>query len=416
MGEMFRNSDVTGIVTFVNVAVTSQMRSLPRLQCKARSLKLRMAFGGLMRRVWLGLLAGLLLFPAAPRAQRRPWFFIAFPRALLVIGISTLSSTMALSGFDEGVTDYRAGNYKNAFKEWTEAAQDGDPDAQYNIGCLYVRGEGVPKNLAWATDWFQRAADQGDIDAATWLLFANPLTDDSRKKYFSAKYKPSDKFHITFVGQRSDGKITRRPCKTDEKDGAEIEFETGLMFENGLPGYPKNDKQAAEWYRKASDRNFAEAQTHLAYMYTDGRGVEKNQTEAGQLFRRAAEQGNARAQAALGLFYANGSFGFAKDPVLGYALISHAADAGDELGRNCLSKVVALMSVEQFSKGQTLAKEWKANAPWPPKITERMRSLDSALARLAPVLLGALGTLLFMIVIVIIALRIEKPRANAGHH
>jgi Sel1 repeat len=95
----------------------------------------------------------------------------------------------------------RTGDYTDAFKQWTEAAQQGDVDAQYNLGCLYVRGEGVPQNKASAADWLQRAADQGDVDAATWLLFANPITDDRRKEFFSRKLKPSDRFRLTFAVQ-----------------------------------------------------------------------------------------------------------------------------------------------------------------------------------------------------------------------
>lgn len=263
---------------------------------------------------------------------------------------------MALSGFDEGVADYRGGNYKDAFKEWSEAAQQGDADAQYDLGCLYVRGEGTPQDGASAKEWLQRAADQGDLDAATWLLFANPMTDERRKNFFSMKLNPNSKFHITFVAQGTDGKMSW-PCATDEKDGAKIEFETGLMFENGIAGHPRDDKQAAEWYRRASDRNFADAQTRLAYMYTDGRGVEQDLIEAGRLFFKAAEHGNALAQANLGAFYSNGSFGFAKDPVLGYVFVSHAADTGNKLAKDYLPKLVAVMSVPDFFEGQTLAKE-----------------------------------------------------------
>jgi uncharacterized protein len=125
------------------------------------------------------------------------------------------------------VASYRAGNYTDAFKEWTEAAQQGDVDAQYNLGCLYVRGEGVPQNGAWAIDWLQRAADQGDVDAATWLLFSSLITDDRRKQFFSRRLKLTDRFRLTFVVQLSDGRIHRRPCSTDEKDGAQIEFSLG---------------------------------------------------------------------------------------------------------------------------------------------------------------------------------------------
>jgi len=42
---------------------------------------------------------------------------------------------------------------------------------------------------------------------------------------------------------------------------AAIEFKIGVMYENGGMGLPQDDKQAAEWYRRASERNFADAQT-----------------------------------------------------------------------------------------------------------------------------------------------------------
>jgi TPR repeat protein len=252
------------------------------------------------------------MHPSLASPARWPWFSTALPRALLAILISAFSSTMAFSGFDEGVADYRAGNYKDAFWEWNEAAQQGDADAQYNLGCLYDRGEGTPQDRASAQRWLQRAADQGDIDAATWLLFVNPQTDEDRKKFFSMRFNPNSKFHITFAAQQRDGHVMRWSCKTDEKDGAQIEFAMGLMFEKGGMGPPQDEKQAAEWYRRASDRDFADAQTQLAYMYTDGRGVEQDLTEAGRLFFKAAEHGNATAQVNLGTFYSNGSFGFAK--------------------------------------------------------------------------------------------------------
>jgi TPR repeat protein len=300
--------------------------------------------------------------------KRRPWVSTAFPRTLLAIVISTFSSTIALSGFDEGVADYRVGNYKDAFKEWTEAAQQGDVDAQYNLGCLYVRGEGVPQNRALAIEWFQRAADQDELDATTWLFNANPQSDDSRKRFFSKKLKSSGKFHITFVAQRSDGLAMRWPCATDQKDGALIEFKIGVMYENGGMGLPQDDKQAAEWYRRASERNFADAQTKLAYLYAAGRGVEQSQVEAGRLFRRAAEQGNATAQANLGAIY------FAKDMIIAYVLISHAADAGNKLALSSLPELKAHLSPDQLLEGQRLAEKWKGNVQWPPEIAERLGS------------------------------------------
>jgi len=41
------------------------------------------------------------------------------------------------------------------------AAEQGDADAQYNLGWMYVKGEGVPQNYKTAVKWYTLAAEQG---------------------------------------------------------------------------------------------------------------------------------------------------------------------------------------------------------------------------------------------------------------
>lgn len=40
-------------------------------------------------------------------------------------------------------------------------AQEGDPDAQYNLGYMYENGLGVPKDENKALELYQKAADKG---------------------------------------------------------------------------------------------------------------------------------------------------------------------------------------------------------------------------------------------------------------
>jgi len=40
-------------------------------------------------------------------------------------------------------------------------AQEGDPDAQYNLAYMYENGLGVPKNETKALELYQQAADRG---------------------------------------------------------------------------------------------------------------------------------------------------------------------------------------------------------------------------------------------------------------
>ncbi len=44
---------------------------------------------------------------------------------------------------------------------YRKAADQGNADAQNNIGTLYRNGQGVKQNNAEAKVWFQKAADQG---------------------------------------------------------------------------------------------------------------------------------------------------------------------------------------------------------------------------------------------------------------
>ena len=49
------------------------------------------------------------------------------------------------------------------------AAEQGNPNAQYNLGKLYYRGQGMPRNYDLAADWLQKAADQDHLKAINHL-------------------------------------------------------------------------------------------------------------------------------------------------------------------------------------------------------------------------------------------------------
>lgn len=69
------------------------------------------------------------------------------------------------AGFQEGLKAYYVLDYRTALEEWLPAAEQGDRRAQYQIGVLYYRGQGVPQDFAEAAKWFRRAAERGDADA-----------------------------------------------------------------------------------------------------------------------------------------------------------------------------------------------------------------------------------------------------------
>jgi TPR repeat protein len=44
---------------------------------------------------------------------------------------------------------------------WRSLAEQGDAYAQYNLGNMYMKGEGVPQDYAEAVKWYRLAAKQG---------------------------------------------------------------------------------------------------------------------------------------------------------------------------------------------------------------------------------------------------------------
>ena len=110
-------------------------------------------------------------------------------------------------------------------------------------------------------------------------------------------------------------------------------YETGFDFHYGKNGKTKDDIKAVEWFRKAADQGFAEAQAQLGYMYLYGYGVKKDHAEAIKWYRLAAEQENASAQNQLGFMYLNG-YGVDKDYAEAIVWYLKAAEQGHPSGQN----------------------------------------------------------------------------------
>lgn len=55
--------------------------------------------------------------------------------------------------------------FQQAAALFRQAAELGDPEAQYNLGLLYMEGNGLKKDEKIAAGWIQKAADQGHNEA-----------------------------------------------------------------------------------------------------------------------------------------------------------------------------------------------------------------------------------------------------------
>ena len=78
-----------------------------------------------------------------------------------------------------GKRAYQQKDYAAAFKELTPLADKGDPDAQFIVGKMYWRGEGVLKDLNQGMKYFKRSAEQGNADAQFFMgsIYVLPHTN-----------------------------------------------------------------------------------------------------------------------------------------------------------------------------------------------------------------------------------------------
>lgn len=93
--------------------------------------------------------------------------------AVLVAFLAVPASAQSVKA---GIDAWQRADYAGAVAIWRPLAQQGDPEAAFNLGQAYRLGRGVPLDLGAAQMWYQRAADKGSVDAQTnlgLLLFQN---------------------------------------------------------------------------------------------------------------------------------------------------------------------------------------------------------------------------------------------------
>ena len=85
-------------------------------------------------------------------------------RIIAAMLLSAVWST-AMADVAAGAQAYKRGDYATALREWRPLAEQGDANAQYNLGVMYRNGEGVPEDDRQAAFWYRKAAEQGDASA-----------------------------------------------------------------------------------------------------------------------------------------------------------------------------------------------------------------------------------------------------------
>ncbi len=162
-----------------------------------------------------------------------------------------------------------------------QQARAGSASAQFILGTRYYSGqEGLPKSLAQAVEWWQRAAAQGYADAECSLGVAYSTGEGGLPK--------------------SDGQAVKWWKKAAAQGNALAEDNLGDSYHNGLGGLPKSDGQAVKWWGKAAAQGYVPAEDDIGVMYErGGGGLPKSDGRAVKWWEKAAAQGYAPAIAQL---------------------------------------------------------------------------------------------------------------------
>lgn len=100
-----------------------------------------------------------------PRRARRPLLYLMVALLLSVAGTALASDyaerTPGHKHLSEGLDAYRAGHYFSAMSKFRNAARWADKLAQFNLGVMYLKGQGADPEPARAWAWFELAAERG---------------------------------------------------------------------------------------------------------------------------------------------------------------------------------------------------------------------------------------------------------------
>ena len=160
------------------------------------------------------------------------------------------------------------------FPKVLKLAENGDTNAQFELGRCYQWGTGVEKNGKEAFRWYMKSVEQGNSAA---------------------------------------------------------QCNAGYCYENGI-GVGRDEVEAFRWYMKSAEQGDVTAQFNVGICYGNGIGVGRDEAEAFRWYMKSAEQGNSRAQCNAGYYYENG-IGVGRDEVEAFKWYMKSAEQGFDIAK-----------------------------------------------------------------------------------
>ena len=281
-------------------------------------------------------------------------------------------SRSAMNGPYDGLRHLAGQGFAAAVEKIHAAAEQGDAEAQRNLGQMYAYGQGKKQDFAMAFEWIRKAAATDVISAITgfrelaslghppalaWIRELAELGDTE------AQYELGD-MHASGEGvARDDSKaaewflraaeqgnrLARFRLYADAIDGNANARERLSAFAEqgnaeaqwmlGWSNVPGDKPAAVKWFRKAAEQGHARAQSKLADLLEDSPA---DLAEAIEWLRRAAEHGDQVAQFNLAVSYQYGLRGFPKDKAAAAGWWRKSAEQGDAFSQWKLGIIYAM--------------------------------------------------------------------------
>jgi uncharacterized protein len=84
---------------------------------------------------------------------------------ILLLVLILIFSCQSGDELDRANDAYRKGDYATALELIKPSAEKGSQRAQYNLGIMYSKGQGVSQNFQEAAKWWLKSANQGNAKA-----------------------------------------------------------------------------------------------------------------------------------------------------------------------------------------------------------------------------------------------------------
>jgi len=222
--------------------------------------------------------------------------------AFVLAGGLALATPVWADALADGQNALMRGDDSGAIRVWTPPATEGNPEAQFRLGLMYLSGRGVARDQKMAVSWFKLAVEKHHIGAS--LSLARLYMDKAGVIY--------------------------------DPDAA-----LGLL-------------------RDVAGQGIIEAQRYLGELYRTGGDVAQDFDEARRWYQLAAAKGDISSQAGLGELYRYG-YGVEQSYPRAYMWFSLA---GSALTENIPERVVAARAAikARDELGRMMSREDRAEA------------------------------------------------------